>query len=121
MSYRYRDILAQCLAHEDKAHRDRVLARYPDHVAQMVRAVMKGLAKHRTAWVRHAGAGRRVKEGPWEYRPMNKEERRALRNVRKATIEPEWLRRRVETMVRERYQHVTYHRHQMRLALEELR
>lgn len=113
MTERYVGIVVECLAHEDKSHRDAVLARYPDQ-APGARHLMDGIAQRLSAWVRHAGANGKGRNRE----PYTKEERRQLRNERLETIEPPWLRDRVETMVREQHQYVKEQRRKLQEAIQ---
>lgn len=87
----YRDILARALKHEHKQHRDQVLSTYPEQVQARVRAMMEGMAKRLATSVQYAGCA--------DGCPGIDARRRRL-----SVIEPEWLRRRVENIVRERFE-----------------
>lgn len=119
MPERYSEIAARCLALEDKAHREAILARYDKHIQASVRHLMDGLAQQHAARVRYAGAGRRIRMGPGDYRLMTAAERKALGRQRLAAIEPEWLRRRVRAKVLEQLATIQRHQQQMRLFVED--
>lgn len=94
MPERYADILARCLAFEDKAHRERVLLGLDPETAVVVRSQLQGLAKRLTAHIAYAGINDEQ---------ITKEQRRARRRERLEAIPEPWLRERVEVMVREHF------------------
>lgn len=85
MTDRYAAIVDRCLADEDKARRDRVLAEYPENVQRIVRGMIAQLAKRLTEYVARG-------------------EDRTERNRRLAAIREPWLRERVRQMVIERFE-----------------
>lgn len=92
--HRYANILARCLEHEDKAHRDAVLAEYDHDVAQTAHHLMQGLARRLATSIIYTG----------RKPPLPKDERRALRNMRLGEIQPSWLQDRVKKMVIEAFE-----------------
>lgn len=96
----YRQIAAEALEHEAKAHRDQVLARYPDQAAGS-RHLMDGLARRLATSVQYAAEVRRRGRKPPER--LTQQERIEIRRQALERIEPPWLRARVEAIVRERF------------------
>lgn len=94
MTDQYSTILARCLARQDKAHRDAVLAEYPPHTQAIMRRMMQGIAKRLAAYIVNAGARE------WN---INAGDRRRLRRERLAAIKEPWLRERVEVIVKEMF------------------
>lgn len=114
---RYRHVLARCLEQEDRAHRESVLAEYDERVQRMVRRLMEGLARRLAARVRFAGADAVIRGPGYAERRITAEERRERRVNALAAIEPDWLRDRVEAMVREQFANIRWQQRQMRVAL----
>lgn len=94
MPERYSEILARCLAVEDKAYRDQVLAAQDAATRRAVRHMMAGIARRLTNYIVHAGAGDEQ---------LTARQRRYMRNARLKAIPESWLRQRVEKMVREHF------------------
>lgn len=104
----YRQIAAEALEVEDEAHREKVLAKYPDQAAG-VRHILDGLAQQLTASVRYAGAATRP--------ALTTEQLRTASQRRLERIEPAWLRRRVAKKLDEQRRRVKEQHRKMREAL----
>jgi len=89
---RYSEILDRCLAHEDKAHRDAVLAEFPENVQRIVRGLMTGIAKRLASYVRVSAK---------RERHLDRNVRRQRYRQRLDAIHPPWLRQRVATIAGE--------------------
>lgn len=91
----YSQLLTRCLAVEDKAHRDAVLAKYSPQVRAIMQSQMQGIAKRLANHIYFADD---------REQSLSREQRRELRRRRLAAIREPWLRDRVEAMVREMFE-----------------